>query len=526
MNIIDGIPIITIKPHHCFIIILSLFLVLPASLSTGSSPVDNESPKFFVGGSGPGNYSTIQEAIDTANPGDTIFVFTGIYIENIVINKSIYLIGEDKYNTIIKNHDSIHTVYISSTSATLSNFTIKGDYNLDYYNASVKFSEYSFHNTITNCNLLDNYYGIWLYSSKDNNINNCTFSQNIIGLWVHHMSNYNTIHDCIISNNSESGIYFCCTSARNTIYCNTISFNDIGAKVDSPVATLPDFENTFYLNNFIDNSKNARNSAVYKNFWDNGFQGNYWSDYDEENEGAYDNDSNGVIDSPYVLSESQGSGEADNYDNYPLRYPLIHPYGEDTIVESHSLIDGDSIYAGTGFTLFIEIDPAEAIAGVQFDLSFDPVLFQAGTVYEGSLFYGSSTYFNPGTVDNMNGTIKDVYAVITTPGNNATHSGEVAFVNFTAIADNGTSWFNLSNVVVGHPDGSSVPITIINSSVTIIPHTRWDVNQDDRVNILDLIFIGQHWGKTGAPCWIPADVTCEGVVNILDMILVGQHWTG
>ena len=319
MNIVDGIPILGIKPQYCLIIILSLFLVLPASLSTGSSPANNGFEKFFVGGNGSGNYSTIQEAIDIADPGDTIFVFTGIYSENILINKSIYLRGEGNHNTIIKNQDSLHTVYVTANYVTLDNFTIQGTPSPDYYNASIKFSDGSSHNTVTNCILLDNYYGIWLYSSKYNDINNCVFSQNTIGVWVHHMSNYNTIHDCTISNNSESGIYFCCMSSHNTIYHNTISFNGVGAKVDSP--NNPNFENTFYLNNFVNNSKNARNSAVYKNFWDNGSRGNYWSDYDEGSEGAWDNDSDGIVDSPYVLSLSQDSGEADNYDNYPLRYP-------------------------------------------------------------------------------------------------------------------------------------------------------------------------------------------------------------
>lgn len=309
------------KPHYFLFILITLFLVLPASPSTGSFPADNESSIIFVGGNGPGNYTTIQEGIDIANPGDTIFVFTGIYFENVVIDKSVYLIGEDKSNTIIKNMYPRHTVLVSSDYVTVDNFTIKGDHSLDYYNASIKFSGGSYYNTITNCNLLDNYYGLWLYTSKYNEITNCTFSQNNIGLWVHHMSSFNTIHDCTLSYNSESGIYFCCTSSNNKIYHNNISFNGVGAKVDSPLAKLLDFENKFYLNNFINNSQNARNSAIYKNFWDNGSLGNYWSDYDEESEGAYDNDSDGIIDSPYVISKKQNSAEVDNYDNYPLKHP-------------------------------------------------------------------------------------------------------------------------------------------------------------------------------------------------------------
>ncbi|KAA0009241.1 MAG: hypothetical protein FE036_00850, partial [Thermoplasmata archaeon] len=41
----------------------------------------------YVGGSGPNNYTKIQDAIDNASNGDTIKVYNGIYKENVVINK-------------------------------------------------------------------------------------------------------------------------------------------------------------------------------------------------------------------------------------------------------------------------------------------------------------------------------------------------------------------------------------------------------------------------------------------------------
>jgi hypothetical protein len=33
----------------------------------------------YVGGSGEGNYSTIQDAVDNASDGDTVFVYNGTY---------------------------------------------------------------------------------------------------------------------------------------------------------------------------------------------------------------------------------------------------------------------------------------------------------------------------------------------------------------------------------------------------------------------------------------------------------------
>jgi len=54
----------------------------------------SESNWLYVGGTGPGNYSTIQAAIYASKDGDTIFVFDdkSPYVESIVIDKSIQLL--------------------------------------------------------------------------------------------------------------------------------------------------------------------------------------------------------------------------------------------------------------------------------------------------------------------------------------------------------------------------------------------------------------------------------------------------
>jgi len=83
----------------------------------------------YVGGSGPGNISKIQDAINDSQDGDTVFVFHGTYYEHIVINKAIYLIGENvNTTTIIDNfsHD-IYAMTIQRDNVTVIGFTIQGE---------------------------------------------------------------------------------------------------------------------------------------------------------------------------------------------------------------------------------------------------------------------------------------------------------------------------------------------------------------------------------------------------------------
>ena len=77
---------------------LLLVLVLVVSGIAAFLPVKGEYRKIVV----PVDYSTIQEAIDAASEGDTIFVKKGIYQEEkLEIGKSLSLVGEDAEETEI-----------------------------------------------------------------------------------------------------------------------------------------------------------------------------------------------------------------------------------------------------------------------------------------------------------------------------------------------------------------------------------------------------------------------------------------
>jgi nitrous oxidase accessory protein len=78
----------------------------------------------YVGGNGQGNYSRIQEALDAAHPGDTVFVFddSSPYVEALAIDTSLALVGENQESTILTG-TSDYNIVINADNVTVSGFT-------------------------------------------------------------------------------------------------------------------------------------------------------------------------------------------------------------------------------------------------------------------------------------------------------------------------------------------------------------------------------------------------------------------
>jgi hypothetical protein len=81
----------------------------------------------YVGGNGPGNYTKIQDAIDNASDGDTVFVFddSSPYYEDLTIDISITLYGEDRDTTVLAGLNGTITINITAARVCVSGFTIK-----------------------------------------------------------------------------------------------------------------------------------------------------------------------------------------------------------------------------------------------------------------------------------------------------------------------------------------------------------------------------------------------------------------
>ena len=207
----------------------------------------------YVGGSGAGNYTSIQDAIDNASDGDTVFVYndSSPYYENLIVDKSISLIGEDRNSTIINGSENEDTVNITAYNVLISGFTIHGWYK------GLKII--SHHNTISNNIFSNSVCSIILYdSSSSNEISQNIIDNNSVGIELR-TSSANKIYNNLISNNSD-GILVWYSSLNNQIQNNTIKSNhNLGIRLSTTSATVSG-------NNFSNNSAGLVLSYCSDNF--------------------------------------------------------------------------------------------------------------------------------------------------------------------------------------------------------------------------------------------------------------------
>ena len=103
----------------------------------------------------------------------------------------------------------------------------------------------------------------------------------------------------------------------NTSYNLIVQNNITGSQVWSPYITGICFcgasDNTIYRNNFVDNFYQVYSDSI--NAWDDGYLGNYWSDYKTKYPYAAEIDNSGIGNVPYSI-------DAQNIDRYPLTQPF------------------------------------------------------------------------------------------------------------------------------------------------------------------------------------------------------------
>ena len=330
--------------------VLFLAFGVTGSISVGQNIVNIKGNTLFVGGSEPGNYTSIQNAIDNATDGDTVFVYSGIYFECLDIDKSILLIGEDKDSTIIhgyapEDEEFPAVVLFPVDGAVISGFTIENTtdgimaysmYHSSANNCSISDIIFRSNKGIgvdiflegsTNMKIHDNIlnHGILIYETFDNTIeDNVIHGKPLIylenqsdqtitnaGQVILNRCENTTIMNLEISDTC-SGIQLY-KSDYSYIYNNIFTNNYIGIEVRSNYNlfeqnTIIDNEygilltsqkwNTIFHNNFISNINQVGGFFSSYNIWYNISTkgGNYWDDYD-----GVDNNGDGIGDTSYAV---------------------------------------------------------------------------------------------------------------------------------------------------------------------------------------------------------------------------------
>ena len=280
-----------------------------------------EGNTLYVGGSGPNNYTKIQDAINDSTTWDTVFVYddSSPYNETLTINKSISLVGENKETTVIESTGNSTVVTIAADLVSMSGFTViihahpwswgvgitiskmlywpnvKDEIiqnvtlcNTDIVsmnpNSSGILGLYCNSANISNTSVTGCSMGIQLFLSSHNRVTNnvvenCSYGIYVSNTWspryhlwfIHPQFGENSISRNIIRNN-QIGIFLDGDRTKNDrILENTISNNEKGILLGTAL------KSEIARNNFIGNDLNALLFTINLFFYPtNSWHDNYW----------------------------------------------------------------------------------------------------------------------------------------------------------------------------------------------------------------------------------------------------------
>jgi parallel beta-helix repeat protein len=297
------------RVKKCLVVgIILLFVgtcIIPAIAQTIEKPsVVSNGHILYVGGSGPGNYTRIQDAVNNSSNGDIVYVYddSSPYFEHVSIPKSITLFGENKETTIIDGNGSGSVVLLNRFSSFVtiqgfnithgrdgifiesSNNTIIGNIvsnntngvsiqhrdntivdNVIHKNADGVVIEGDYNTILGNTITESNHSGIVVGGLHYNIIKNNIIQHNSgIGIYLFELSDYNTISGNIITNNTNTGIILF-ISDKNIIEGNNIEVLDL----------FNCGGNIIRKNNFIGHRRHVYCTWAFSNKWD----ANYWDNW-------------------------------------------------------------------------------------------------------------------------------------------------------------------------------------------------------------------------------------------------------
>ena len=455
-----------------------------------------EGSTLYVGGTGPNNYTRIRDAVSASHDGDTVFVYSGIYYENIDIYHPLSLLGEDKNTTIIDGQGMGAPVYIDARNVLLQGFTIRNSGDeippdgvhlvasyyctitgniIEYNKCGVSLGGWSFYNNIV---------GNIIRGCQDDGISFDAWSmpldRNIVA--------YNVIQDNDNGIHEESHYSFGITF--NQFYNNTIINNTIGFFVSNMEEVPQTCWNRIYHNLFIRNGIQAV-EYMNDNYWDNGYPsgGNYWSDYlgADQNHGPGQNQSgsDGIGDTPYTI-----------YANGVDRYPLM----------------GSSPPGGPD-----DVDPHRSAVTLTNENSVGLLTCPAG---DGGVYQYVKVTCRNITGAPLSGIPADEVRVIPSSCPGASSCVFTAVDNETN--ETGDIRFEVGSVssIAGNISIHVFVTRILLDNIGILPAKSFDLCTDGTVNIADFVTFAQDYSTTS---W-RSDFSWDGIVSLADFAMFAHHY--
>ncbi len=265
----------------------------------------------YVGGSGPGNYTVIQDAVDNASAGDTVFVYRGVYSHYfpgyqacVTITKRIRLLGEEKTATVINGSQWQRVVIIDADGVNISGFTIQNGGTPGFgghFGAGIDI-ERNQHIVVTGNIITRNKLGVLIEANSSNVIiSGNVFEGNYEGVETMGLNYYIDITNNTIVNNTNGLVLAPRTQTilNNTIADNAVGLMAFGGDASSVVSMnqiqdngvgmqLANTRLTVAKNNFINNTRqiDIRKGTILlasplllivRQHWRN----NYWSNWEK-----------------------------------------------------------------------------------------------------------------------------------------------------------------------------------------------------------------------------------------------------